>query len=86
VKLVTTGSEPANPIGVDAIARALKSRRVSLAVEDRFDPAQLDKAGDVIRDLYGDTGRKVRVDYSVTHIPPRGVEVAFEVIELCDCK
>ena len=66
--------------------RAFKSRGVSLALEHRFDPAQLNGADDVIRDLYDDTGGKVRVEHSVTHLPPRGVEILFEVVELCDCK
>jgi hypothetical protein len=86
VNLVSTSSQTITPIGIEAIAKALKSSGVSLALEDRFDPAQLYSADDVIRDVYGNRGRKVRVEHSVTHMPPRGVEIAFDVVELCDCK
>jgi hypothetical protein len=57
---------------------------VGLALDDRFDIARLQSAGDVIRDLYRDAGRKVRVEHSVTHMPPRSVEIAFDVVELCE--
>ena len=84
VKLVSTSSQRTSPIGIEAIVKGLKSRGVGLALDDRFDPARLQSAGDVIRDLYRDTGRKVRVEHSVTHMPPRSVEIAFDVVELCE--
>jgi hypothetical protein len=68
------------------IVKALKSRGVNIALESRLDPAQLPAATAVVRDLYRESGRNVRVDHSVTQIPPRAAEIAFEVIELCDCK
>jgi hypothetical protein len=85
VKLVSTNSEPLHAIGFDAIVEALRSKGIRLAVESRFDPAAVEKAADVIRDLYGDEEQKVRVEHTATQIPPRGVEVTFEVIQLCTC-
>ena len=84
VKLVSPSLQPATPIGIDVITKALKRRGINLAIQERFDPGQLDKAGDVIRDLYGETGRKVRVERLVTQLWPKSVEVTFDVIELCD--
>lgn len=85
VKLVSTNREPLNAIGFDAIAAALKSKGIHLAVESTFDPVAVDKAADMIRDMYGDEGQNVRVEYTATQIPPRSVEVSFEVIQLCTC-
>ena len=84
VKPVSTNSEPLHAISFDAIVAALKSKGIRLAV-GKFDPAAVGKAADAIRDLYGDEGQKVRVEYTATQIPPRGVEVTFEVIQLCTC-
>jgi hypothetical protein len=43
---------------------------------------QVDQAANVIRDMYGDARQKVRVEHAVKQIPPRSLEVAFEVIQL----
>jgi len=85
LKLVSTNKEPLNAIGLDAIAAALKARGIHLAVENAFDPAAVDKAADVIRDLYGDEGQKVRVEHTAKQTPRGKVEVTFEVIQLCGC-
>jgi hypothetical protein len=84
-KLITTSADPVDQIGFQAIAKALKSRGVYLAVEDLFDPAELQRAKGVIEDLYSASGRHVRVDHSVMNMS-RGVEITFEVVELCNCK
>jgi hypothetical protein len=85
LKLVSTSSEALNSIGLDAIAAALKGKGIQLAVEGRFDPSQVEKAADVIRDMYGDQGQKVRVEHSVTQMRPHSVGVAFEVVQLYSC-
>ena len=85
VRLVSTRSEPLHAIDFDAFAAAFKSHGIHLAVETRFDPAEVDKAADVIRDMYGHQGQKVRVEHTVAQRTPRGAEVAFEVIQLCSC-
>jgi hypothetical protein len=58
---------------------------VNLAVENRLDFTSIDKAKEVIREMYGIKGHTVRVEHSVNQIPTRGVEVAFQVVELCKC-
>jgi hypothetical protein len=86
IKLVSTTPGSSNPIDIATIMKALRSSGVNIALENRLDPAQLPAATAVIRDLYRESGRSVRVDYSVTQIPPRALELVFEVVELCDCK
>ena len=85
LKLVSSSSRALSPIGLDAIAAALKTKGIHLAVESRFDPSQVEKAADVIRDMYGEQGQRVRVEHGVTQVCPHGVEVAFEVVKLCAC-
>ena len=84
VQFIQTSSEPPPAIGVETILEALK--KVGLAVEQRLDSSKLNKAVDVIQSLYGNAGRKVRVEHSVGSIPPRSLEVTFDVTELCTCK
>lgn len=83
VKYIQTSERP-NPVALDAISNALKSRRIAL--EERLDPAELDRADAAIRALYAKKGRAVRVEHSVSAMPPRGAEVTFDVIELCACR
>jgi len=86
VKPVSTNSTGLKEIGSGAIAATLKREGIDLAVERTYDPVAVAKAADVIRDLYGGAGQKVRVEYTVTQIPPgASVGVAFEVIQLCAC-
>jgi hypothetical protein len=85
VEPVSTSSVPLNALDMPAFAAALKSKGIHLAVETRFDPAAVEKAADVIQDMYRDQGQKVRVRHMVAQITPRGVDVAFEVIQLCAC-
>jgi len=85
VRSVSTNSKELNAIGFDAIQAAWKSKGINLAVERRYDPAAVEKAANVIRDMYGDEGQKVRVEYTVSDIAPRSLQVSFEVIQLCTC-
>jgi hypothetical protein len=71
--------------GPEAFASAWKSKGIDLAVERRYDPAAVEKAAHALRAMYGDEGQKVRVEYTVTDIPPRSLEVTFEIIQLCTC-
>jgi hypothetical protein len=85
VKVVSTSAKGLTPIEFHAITAAWKSKQVDLAVEGRLDIASIDKAKEVIRDMYGSKRHAVRVEHSVNQIPPRGVEIAFQVVELCTC-
>ncbi|MGO9258769.1 MAG: hypothetical protein ACLQU1_20980 [Bryobacteraceae bacterium] len=72
-------------IDFGAIAANWKSKGIDLAVGRSLDPAAIYKAADAIRDMYAGEGQKVRVEQTVTQIPPRSLGVAFEVIQLCAC-
>jgi hypothetical protein len=85
IKLVSTSKVPLKSVDMDVITGALKSKGINLAVERRFDPSAVDKAAEMIREMYGDDGHKVRVEHTVIQIPPQSLEVAFEVIQLCMC-
>lgn len=85
VRPVSTSSAPLNAIDFEAFSSAWKARGIHLAVEIRLEPAAVDKAADVIRDMYRDRGQKVRVEHTVKQIRPGAVEVAFEIIQLCPC-
>src|SRR5262249_23813459 len=64
------------------IAAAWKVKGVNLAVESPLDVNALAPADEVIREVYAKRGQSVRVEHSVSPLPPRSVEVRFEVIEL----
>jgi hypothetical protein len=85
IKVVATSPQGLTPIGFDAILSAWKSSQVNLSVEQRLDLASIDKAREIIRELYSKSGHAVRVEHSVNPMPPRSVEVVFQVIELCRC-
>ncbi|MEP6536648.1 MAG: hypothetical protein ABJF23_15075 [Bryobacteraceae bacterium] len=85
VNLTSPVTAQADPVPVATILKAFKNRGINLSLEERFDPATLDRARDTIRDVYREVGRQVRVDYATTHLPPRAVELVFNVIELCPC-
>jgi hypothetical protein len=83
-KVVSTSSTPLKQVPINAITTMLKSKGITL---ESFDSSEVDRAGDAIRDLYGNAGQKVRVEHSVTQASgPRSVEVEFEVIQLCSCE
>ena len=85
VNVVSTSPEGLTPTGYAAIAAAWERSHVNLAVEKPLDTASLDKAKETIREMYGREGHAVRVKHSIHSISARGVEVAFQVIELCRC-
>jgi hypothetical protein len=85
VRIVSTSNTPLKQVPIDAVTTALKNKGIKLIL-DKFDPLEADRAGDVIRGLYGDGGQKVRVEHRVSQAPgPHSVEVEFEVIQLCSC-
>jgi hypothetical protein len=85
VKVIPTSSKGI-ALDYEAIRAAWKSKRVNLEVETRLDVASIERAEAVIRESYGSQGHAVRVEHSVNQIRPEGVEVAFQVVELCRCE
>ncbi|MEJ7606603.1 MAG: hypothetical protein WKF37_10100 [Bryobacteraceae bacterium] len=84
MKVISTSVSGLAPIHFEAIAAAWKSSQVKLDVENRLDVAFVDRAKEVIRGLYAASGHSVRVEHTLNHISPRSVEVAFQVVELCN--
>jgi hypothetical protein len=82
VQLVSTGSVPLKPLDMNTISQAFQKQGVNLALEQKFDPAAVDPAATLIQGLYAEHGQKVRVDHTVKPIPPRSMEVAFQVVQL----
>jgi hypothetical protein len=85
VRLVSTSKKPLKSIDMNVIAGTLKRRDINLVVERGLDASAVDKAADAIRGIYRDQGQNVRVEHTVTQVPPGALEVAFEVIQLCTC-
>lgn len=86
VRYISTGTERLMPVEFDAIAARWKSDQVNLAVENKLDVAAMDRAEEVIREMYRVRGETVRVEHTVRQSSPRAVEVFFEVVPLCPCK
>jgi hypothetical protein len=84
-KLTSTNSKPLADLPKDAFVSAMKSNGIDLAVERKFDPVAVEKAAGILRKLYGDAGQEVRVEHTVSEIPPRSLEVSFEIVQLCAC-
>jgi hypothetical protein len=82
---ISTTSKGLHAFGPEEIAAAWKSKGIDLAVERRYDPAAVEKAANAIRDMYGDEGQRVRVEYIVAQIPPRSLQISFEINQLCTC-
>ena len=76
--------ETADDVSFETIAAAWKSKGINLEVEKRYDAAAVGKAAEVIRDLYRERGHEVRVKPRTTPIPPKSLEVTFEIGGLCD--
>ena len=83
---IQTASRPLPSIGPDVITAAIQAKGIDLALERRLDPEALQKAAGAVRDLYNARGQKVRVEFRVNQIPPRSVQIAFEIIQLCSCE
>jgi hypothetical protein len=85
VRFIPTGTEHLMPVEFAAIAARWKNDQVNLAVERKLDIAAIDRAEEVIREMYRVRGETVRVEHSVRQLSPRTVEVGFEVVPLCQC-
>lgn len=67
-------------ISVDDVASRLRDRGVRVAVEQPYEPAQVESARKVLVELLEERGRKgARVEANVRRIPPASVEVTFKV-------
>ena len=64
------------------IVQRLRDRGVRVALEQVYEKAQVDNARTVLRELLTEKGRNgVEVKSSARHLPPKSVEVIFQVVE-----
>ena len=67
---------------ISDILERFKERRVSLSVENRYDPTTVQRAVIVLKELLGERGRQyATVTPEVRQIPPSSIEVVFNIEE-----
>jgi outer membrane protein assembly factor BamA len=65
-------------VSLDEIIHRLKDRGVRVAVEQFYEPQQIEKATSVLQEFLEEKGRRdVQVKSVIRQIPPRSVEVKF---------
>jgi hypothetical protein len=65
-------------ISMDDVASRLKDRGIRVAVEQFFEPKQVESARQVLQELLEEKGRKTTVTAAVRRVPPASVEVTFK--------
>lgn len=69
-------------IPAEDAANRLKSRGVRVAVEQMYEPEQVDSARAVLNELLEEKGRHgFEVKSAVRQVPPRSVEVTFTAVQ-----
>jgi outer membrane protein assembly factor BamA len=69
-------------ISQDDIMHRLKDRGVRVAVEQFYEPQQVESARQVLQELLEEKGRKDQeVKTAVRQVPPRSVEVTFRAVK-----
>jgi outer membrane protein insertion porin family len=74
--------EGAKSVTVSEILDRFKERKVGLSVESQYDPAKVQRAAVVLKELLGERGRQfAKVEPDIRRIPPSSLEVIFNVDE-----
>jgi outer membrane protein assembly factor BamA len=69
-------------ISSEEVMQRLKDRGVRVALEQYYEPQQVDSARQVLQELLEEKGRKgLEVKSEVRQIPPRSVEVTFRAVK-----
>jgi hypothetical protein len=69
-------------VSVDEMAHRLKDRGVRVALEQYYEPQQVESARKVLQELLEEKGRQgLEVKSDVRQIPPRSVEVTFRAVK-----
>ncbi|MBZ5625353.1 MAG: tetratricopeptide repeat protein [Acidobacteriia bacterium] len=72
--------ENTDPVKVDDIRQRLQEREIELDVEKAYDAKMVEEARRVLTELLAERGvANPRVEVSIREIPPRSVDVAFQV-------
>jgi hypothetical protein len=67
-------------IAQDDVMHRLKDRGVRVAVEQFYEPEQVESARRVLQEMLDERGRHMGVKSQVRQIPPRSVEVTFRAV------
>ncbi len=74
--------ENAKSVTTSEILDRFKEKKVGLSVESQYDPAKVQRAAVVLRELLGERGRQfATVTPEIRRIPPSSLEVIFQVNE-----
>ncbi len=74
--------EGAKSVTVSEILDRFKERKVGLSVESQYDPAKVQRAAVVLKELLAERGRQfAKVEPDIRRIPPSSLEVIFNVDE-----
>jgi hypothetical protein len=84
IKLTDKGRHGIPHVEFESIAASWRAAQINLAVETNLDTDSIGKAKAVLREIYRRRGHAVRVEHRVNQMPTRSVEVAFEVVEICE--
>lgn len=69
-------------VSADEAAHRLKDLGIRVAIEQLYEPQQVDAARQALQDLLEEKGRRdVEVKSNVRQIPPRSVEVTFKAVK-----
>jgi outer membrane protein assembly factor BamA len=69
-------------VSADEMAHRLKDRGVRVAVEQFYEPQQVESARKVLQELLEEKGRQgLEVKSEVRQVPPRSVEVTFRAMK-----
>lgn len=66
-------------ISPEDVASRLKDRGIRIAIEQMYEPQQLESAREALTELLEEKGQKgMMVKASARHVPPRSIEVTFK--------
>jgi len=74
-----------NPVPIENILEQWRREGV-MQVESYFSAQALDRAIDILTEMYAEHEIPVLVIHRSNGIPPRSMEIEFMVIERCNCK
>jgi outer membrane protein assembly factor BamA len=69
-------------VSLDEVSHRLKDRGVRVAVEQFYEPQQVESARKVLQELLEEKGRRnLEVKTGVKQVPPKSVEVTFRAVK-----
>jgi hypothetical protein len=68
-------------VSSDEVAHRLKDRGIRVAVEEFYEPQQVESARLALQELLEEKGRHVEVKTVIRQIPPHSIEVIFRAVK-----